>query len=46
MRAVLRSIDQCEITVENEERVRRVYIDLIKVTEELKDYHKDLDWET
>jgi hypothetical protein len=41
----LRYIDQCEITVQNEESVRTVYIEIIKVIEELKDYQKDLDWE-
>lgn len=45
IKRVLRSIDQCEITVENEEQVRLVYIEVLKITEELKDYQKDLDWE-
>jgi uncharacterized phage infection (PIP) family protein YhgE len=38
-------IDQCEVKSENEEQVRRVHIEIIKVIEELKDYQKDLDWE-
>lgn len=38
-------IDQCEVKLENEEQVRRVHIEIIKVIEELKDYQKDLDWE-
>ena len=38
-------IDQCEVKPENEEQVRRVHIEIIKVIEELKDYQKDLDWE-
>lgn len=42
---VLQAIDRCEVTVENEEQVRRVYIEIVNVTEELKDYQKDLDWE-
>jgi hypothetical protein len=42
---VLIRIDQCEVTVQNEEQVRLVYVEIVKVVEELKDYQKDLDWE-
>lgn len=45
IKRVLRAIDQCEITVENEEQVRLVYIEILKISEELKDYQKDLNWE-
>ena len=38
-------IDQLEVNAENEERVRRTYVEIIKVIEELKDHQKDLDWE-
>lgn len=38
-------IDQCEVKPENEEEVRMVHLEVIKVIEELKDYQKDLDWE-
>lgn len=38
-------IDQCGVKSENEEQVRRVHIEIIKVIEELKDHQKDLDWE-
>jgi hypothetical protein len=38
-------IDQCEVSVQNEEQVRLVYVEVLKVIEELKDYQKDLDWE-
>ncbi len=38
-------IDQCEVKAENEEQVRMVHLEIIKVIEELKDYQKDLDWE-
>src|SRR5262245_37030306 len=38
-------IDQCEVNVENKERVVRVHREIIKVLEELKDHQKDLDWE-
>lgn len=38
-------IDQCPVKSENEEQVRKVHIEIIKVIEELKDYQKDLDWE-
>jgi hypothetical protein len=38
-------IDQCEVNVQNEEQVRLVYVEIVKVIEELKDYQKDLDWE-
>jgi hypothetical protein len=39
-------IDQCEVSVQNEEQVRLVYGEILKVIEELKDNQKDLDWET
>lgn len=42
---VLVRIDQCEVNAQNEEHVRRTYIEIIKVIEELKDHQKDLDWE-
>jgi len=42
---VLTYIDQCEVNAQNEEQVRRTYIEIIKVIEELKDHQKDLDWE-
>jgi hypothetical protein len=42
---VLTYIDQCEVTAQNEEHVRRTYIEIIKIIEELKDHQKDLDWE-
>jgi len=38
-------IDQCEVSVQNEEQVRQVYVEIVKVIEELKDHQKDLDWE-
>ena len=38
-------IDQLEVNTENEERVRRTYVEIIKVIEELKDHQEDLDWE-
>lgn len=38
-------IDQCEVNIENEEQVRRVCRQFVKVLEELKDHQKDLDWE-
>lgn len=38
-------IDQCEISAQNEEQVRRTYVEIIKVIEELRDNQKDLDWE-
>jgi hypothetical protein len=38
-------IDQCKVNTENEEQVRRTYVEIIKVVEELKDHQKDLDWE-
>ncbi len=42
---VLVCVDQCEVSVQNEERVRLVYGEILKVIEELKDNQKDLDWE-
>jgi len=38
-------IDQCQVSVQNEEQVRLVYVEIVKVIEELKDHQKDLDWE-
>jgi len=38
-------IDQCAVSVQNEEQVRLVYVEIVKVIEELKDHQKDLDWE-
>ena len=38
-------IDQCEAKAENETEIRDVYMAVLKVTEELKDHQKDLDWE-
>ena len=45
IKRVIGYVDQCEVTVQNEERVKIVYMEIIKVIEELKDYQKDLDWE-
>lgn len=45
IKRVLSYIDHCDVSVQNEERVRVVYIEIIKVIEELKDYKKDLEWE-
>lgn len=45
IKRVLRYIDRCEVSVQNEDNVRVVYIEIIKVIEELKDYQKDLKWE-
>jgi hypothetical protein len=45
VKRVLAYVDHCEVTVQNEERVRLVYGELLKVIEELKDNQKDLDWE-
>ena len=46
VKRLLLYIDQCEVSVQNEERVRLVYGEILKVIEELKDNQKDLDWET
>lgn len=45
IKRVLRYVDHCEVTVQNEENVRTAYVEIIKVLEELKDYQKDLEWE-
>ena len=42
---VLSQIDRCDVNAQNEELVRRTYIEIVKVIEELKDNQKDLDWE-
>ncbi|HEX9629849.1 MAG TPA: hypothetical protein VF961_07510 [Pyrinomonadaceae bacterium] len=42
---VITYIDQCEISPQNEAQVRRTYVEIVKVIEELKDNQKDLDWE-
>ena len=35
-----------EVNGENEQEVRRVHIEMIKVIEEVKEHRKDLEWET
>lgn len=45
VKRVLAYIDQCEVSPQNEAQVRRTYIEIVKVIEELKDNQKDLDWE-
>lgn len=45
VKQVLACIDQCEVSAQNEEQVRRTYIEIVKVIEELKDNQKDLNWE-
>ena len=45
VKRVLSYVDHCEVTVQNEDDVRRVYGELLKVIEELRDNQKDLDWE-
>ena len=45
VKRVILYIDQCKVNVQNEEQVRLVYVEILKVIEELKDYQKDLDWE-
>ena len=46
VKRVLSYVDHCEVSVQNEEQVRLVYGELLKVIEELKDNQKDLEWET
>lgn len=45
VKRVLSSVDQCEVSIQNEDQVRLVYGEVLKVIEELKDNQKDLDWE-
>jgi hypothetical protein len=45
VKRVLSYVDQCEVTLQNEDQVRLVYGEVLKVIEELKDNQKDLDWE-
>jgi hypothetical protein len=45
VKRVLTYVDHCEVTVQNEEHVRVVYGELLKVIAELKENQKDLDWE-
>jgi len=35
-------IEKCEVTVENKEGVRRVYLEMNQVVEEVADHQKDL----
>jgi hypothetical protein len=46
VKRVLSYVDHCEVSVQNEEQVRLVYGELLKVIEDLKDNQKDLEWET
>lgn len=41
-----RDIDQCEASLQNEDQVRRVYVAVITIIEEVRDHQKDLEWES
>jgi hypothetical protein len=45
VRRVLRYVDRCEVNVQNEQQVRLVHVEVVKIIEELRDHQKDLDWE-
>ena len=42
VRRLLKSIEKCEITVNNKDGIRRVYVEMNQVLEEVKDHQKDI----
>jgi len=42
VRNLRKSIEKCEVIIENKEGVRRVYVEMNEVLEEIKDHQKDL----
>ncbi len=42
VKRLLKSIEKCEITVDNKDGIRRVYVEMNQVLEEVKDYQKDI----
>lgn len=40
-----KTIIECEVNLGNEQGIRDVYLEMVKVIEEVKDHRKDLDWE-
>lgn len=45
VRQLLKSIKAYDINEQGDEELRRVYVELMKVIEEVKEHRKDLDWE-
>jgi hypothetical protein len=42
VKRLLKSIEKCEITLENKDGIRRVYVEMNQVLEEVKDHQKDI----
>jgi hypothetical protein len=42
VRRLLKSIEKCEITLDNKEGIRRIYVEMNQVLEEVKDHQKDI----
>ena len=42
VRSLRKAIERCEVIIENEEGVRRVYFEMNRVLVEIKDHQKDL----
>jgi hypothetical protein len=38
-------ISSCKVRVENEDEIREIYIEMVKVVEEVRNYQRDLEWE-
>lgn len=42
VKRLLKSIEKCEIKVDNKDGIRRVYVEMNQVLEEVKDHQKDI----
>jgi len=42
VKRLLKSIEKCEITLDNKDGIRRVYVEMNQVLEEVKDHQKDI----
>jgi hypothetical protein len=42
VKSLLKSIEKCEVTVDNKDGIRRVYVEMNQVLEEIKDHQKDI----
>src|SRR6266850_6508322 len=42
VKRLLKSIEKCEITLDNKDAIRRIYVEMNQVLEEVKDHQKDI----
>lgn len=43
VKRLLKSIEKCEINLNNKDGIRRVYVEMNQVLEEIKDHQKDIE---